>query len=148
MTASSRTLEDQAEPVAECRLRYAYTLPIESNGSYSTATLDDIWGISGNKPGCDPSHPTRKPATCSWRTRPRMARSRRTRRSARACTRTTLTATTGAVGRVNWTPNVESGFLHKLLGKQGDTSFSGGWARSYERRDMSTFTGQLTRTPA
>ena len=33
------------------------------NSSYSTATLDDVWGISGYVPGCDLSDPT--PETCN-----------------------------------------------------------------------------------
>src|SRR5262245_37815361 len=38
-------------------VRYALQLPFQAlNGSYSTATLDSVWGVSGNKPGCDLSN--------------------------------------------------------------------------------------------
>ena len=44
-------------------------------------------------------------------------------------------------------PIERGGMLGKMLGKQGDTSFSGGWSRAFERRDMSTFTGTFGANP-
>ncbi len=45
-------------------LRYELQFPFAShNNSYSTATVDDAWGRSGNVAGCNPSNPT--PATCN-----------------------------------------------------------------------------------
>ena len=129
-------------------LRYAYQLPIYSKfGSYSTATLDDIWGVSGNKPGCDPSAAT--PATCNLFTPGPV--------NGKIPTYVNLGAgvepynadannLAPSIG-VNWTPSAESGFMRTLLGQQGDTSFSGGWARSFERRDMSSFVGFLDDNP-
>ena len=66
-------------------LRYALQLPFYSkDNSYSTATLDDAWGISGYVPGCNPSDADAgRPATCSSRAS-RRASSRPTRTSARA----------------------------------------------------------------
>ncbi len=44
-------------------LRYALQMPFSAqNNSYSTATLDALWGISGYVPGCELSNPT--PETC------------------------------------------------------------------------------------
>ena len=48
---------------------------------------------------------------------------------------------------VNWTPSPSGGFLRKLFGEQGDTSFSGGWSRGYERHGMSDFTGVFSNNP-
>ena len=40
-------------------LRYAMQMPFYArNNSYSTASVEDVWGISGYKPGCDMSNPT------------------------------------------------------------------------------------------
>ena len=129
-------------------LRYAYQLPIYSQfGSYSTATLDDIWGVSGNKAGCNPSAPTKE--TCNLFTPSPV--------NGKVPTYVNLGAgvepynadannLAPSIG-VNWTPSVESGFMRTLLGQQGDTSISGGWARSYERRDMSSFVGFLDDNP-
>jgi hypothetical protein len=129
-------------------LRYAYQLPIYSQfGSYSTATLDDIWGYSGNKPGCNPSAPTKE--TCNLFAPGPV--------NGKVPTYVNLGAgvepynadannLAPSIG-VNWTPSAESGFLRSLLGQQGDTSISGGWARSYERRDMSSFVGFLDDNP-
>ena len=48
----------------------------------------------------------------------------------------------------NWTPTPRGGFMQRLLGQnQGDTSFSGGWARAYERHGMSDFTGVFEGNP-
>ena len=45
-------------------LRYALQLPFYAlNNSYSTATVDDVWGVSGYVPGCDMSNPTSE--TCN-----------------------------------------------------------------------------------
>ena len=50
-------------------LRYELQLPFYAhNDSYSTATIDDVWGVSG-RAGCDPSNPTPRRATCSSRAR-------------------------------------------------------------------------------
>ena len=39
-------------------LRYELQFPFAShNNSYSTATVDDAWGRSGNVAGCDPEQP-------------------------------------------------------------------------------------------
>ncbi len=129
-------------------LRYAYQLPVYSKfGSYSTASLDDIWGVSGNRAGCNPSAPT--PATCNLFT-PGNA-------TGKIPTYVNLGAgvepynadgdnLAPSIG-VNWTPSVQSGLLRRLLGQQGDTSFAAGWARSYERRDMNSFVGFLDDNP-
>jgi hypothetical protein len=47
-------------------LRYVVQGPFYSkNSAYSTATLDDVWGVSGNLATCDPSTRRRPPAICS-----------------------------------------------------------------------------------
>ena len=129
-------------------LRYAYQLPFYSKfGSYSTATLDDIWGVSGYRPGCDVSAPTRE--TCNLFAPGNTTGKVPTYVNLGAGVEPYNTDTDNlapSIG-VNWTPSVESGFLRKVLGQQGDTSFSGGFSRSYERRDMSSFVGFLDNNP-
>ncbi len=45
-------------------LRYAMQMPFYAgNNSYSTVSVEDVWGISGYKSGCDMSNPT--PANCN-----------------------------------------------------------------------------------
>ena len=56
--ASVRTSRLTPVSATRCSRRF-YAL----NNSYSIPTLDDVWGISGYVPGCDPSAVT--PATCN-----------------------------------------------------------------------------------
>jgi hypothetical protein len=123
-------------------LRYAIQLPFYArNGSYSTVTLDDAWGISGNVPGCDPSAPTIE--TCNLFKQgvtPGTVPTYKNLGEGVKAYDTDLNNWAPSVG-VNWTPTAESGFLRKVLGEQGDTSLSAGWSRGYERHGMSDFTG-------
>ena len=129
-------------------LRYAIQLPFYSKeASYSTATLDDVWGISGFAPGCNPSEAT--PANCNLFKQghtPGIVPTFQQLGGGVAAYNTDWNNMAPSVG-VNWTPTVEGGFLGKLLGQQGDTSFQAGWARAYERHGMSDFTGVLGSNP-
>ena len=129
-------------------LRYVMQMPFQAlNNSYSVATVDDAWGISGNVAGCSPSNPS--PATCNLFKAGTVP----------GAVPTFKNLTTGvnvfnpdwnnfapSVG-MNWTPHVDSGLFSKLLGGAGDTSVSAGWSRSYERHGMQDFTNALGANP-
>ena len=129
-------------------LRYVLQRPFYSkNSAYSTATLDDIWGVSGNLASCDPSNPT--PATCNLfkaGTLPGKAPTFQNLGKGVEGYRTDWNNVAPTIG-VNWTPEVHGGFWKKMLGTQGTTSFQTGWNRSYERRGMSDFTGVFGGNP-
>ena len=130
-------------------LRYVVQLPFYAKtSSYSTATLEDAWGISGLRPGCDPSAPTA--ATCNLfaptLTPPGIVPSFQNLGEGVSAYETDWNNLAPSVG-VNWTPSAESGLFRTLLGQQGDTSFSAGWSRSFERHGMSDFTGPLGSNP-
>jgi len=130
-------------------LRYAIQLPFYAkNGSYSTATIDDAWGMSGNAAGCDPSAVT--PETCNLfkqGVQPGgiVPTYQNLGKGVKAYN-TDFNNWAPSVG-VNWTPSAEGGFLRKILGEQGDTSLSAGWSRGFERHGMSDFTGVLGNNP-
>ena len=129
-------------------LRYVIQYPFRAlNGSYSNVTMDSIWGISGNVPGCNPSDPT--PETCN------LFKSGFTPGSTPEYVnlgegieayKTDWNNLAPSVG-VNWTPTAGSGWLRTILGLTGDSSISGGWSRSYERHGMSDFTGVFGGNP-
>jgi hypothetical protein len=129
-------------------LRYSVQFPFAAlNSSYSTATLDDVWGITGYKPGCDLSAPTKNDC---YIFQPGVLNGQKPSyqnlgKGVKAY-KTDWGNLAPSVG-VNWTPNVESGFLRKLLGGAGDTSFSGGYSRAYDRRGMGDFTGVFGNNP-
>lgn len=129
-------------------LRYAIQLPFYAlNSSYSTATLDDLWGVSGYVPGCDLSAPTS--ATCNLFRPGVMTGERPTYQNLGAGVKaynTDWNNLAPSIG-VNWTPSPSQGFLRRVLGGQGDTSISGGFSRAYDRRGMNDFTGRFGANP-
>jgi hypothetical protein len=129
-------------------LRYAYQTPFAAlNNSYSTATVDDIWGVSGYVPGCDMSNPTSE--TCNLFRPGTMTGSKPSYQNLGAGVKAYNADKNNfapSVG-VNWTPNGRSGFLGKMLGDSGDTSISGGYSRAFDRRGMNDFTGVFGSNP-
>lgn len=129
-------------------LRYAIQLPfIALNSSYSTATVNDIWGISGYRPGCDMSNPTA--ATCNLfqpgvlnGTTPQYVNFGEGVKAYN----TDWDNIAPSVG-FNWTPSARTGLLKAILGDQGDSSFSGGYSRAFDRRGMGDFTGVFGGNP-
>ncbi|HYN09561.1 MAG TPA: carboxypeptidase-like regulatory domain-containing protein [Vicinamibacterales bacterium] len=129
-------------------VRYVIQMPFYAKfGTYSTATPDDVFGVSGYVPGCDLSNATVD--TCNL-----------FKPGVMPGTVTTYQNFAKGVGAyntdwnnfapsfgVNWTPNVDGGFLRKMLGEPGDTSLSFGWARAFERHGMSDFTGVFGGNP-
>ena len=102
-------------------VRYALQLPFYAmNSSYSTATLDDVWGISGYVPGCDLSNPTRE--TCNLFQPGVMTGQKPTYQNLGAGVKaynTDWNNIAPSIG-VNWTPTAKAGFLRTLLGDAGD----------------------------
>ena len=107
-------------------LRYVLQLPLyPTNGSYSTGTLDDVWGVSGVgnifKPGVlngrSPQFNQFPAGTDAYKTdwnnfAPNLG--------------------------VTWRPTIEKGFLQKVFGSE--PVFRAGFAMAYSRNGMSDFT--------
>ena len=130
-------------------LRYAMQMPFYArNNSYSTVSVDDVWGISGYKPGCDMSNPTS--ATCNLfqagvMTGVSPPTYENLGKGVKAYN-TDWDNLAPSVG-VNWTPTPESGWRRTLLGDSGESSISGGYSRAYDRRGMNDFTGVFGANP-
>jgi hypothetical protein len=129
-------------------LRYALQLPFYAlNSSYSTATVDDVWGVSGYVPGCDMSNPTS--ATCNLFRPGTMTGQKPTYQNLGKGVKaydTDWNNFAPSLG-VNWTPAVHAGFMQFLFGNPGDASFSAGYSRAYDRRGMNDFTGVFGGNP-
>ena len=129
-------------------LRYEIQTPFESlNDSYSSASLDAVWGVSGLAPGCKASEVT--PATCNifkpgapQGARPEFNQFQKGTKAYNM----DLNNLAPSVG-FNWSPAPTDGFWKKLLGEPGDTSIRGGVSRSYSRAGMSDFTDVLGANP-
>jgi len=129
-------------------IRYVIQKPFfANNGSYSTATLADAWGVSGYVPSCDPSAPT--PSTCNLfkpGVQPGAVPTYQNLGEGVPAYNTDFNNWAPSIG-VNFTPDFKNGFLHKVFGSQSDTSFQGGWSRAFERHGMSDFTGVFSSNP-
>lgn len=122
-------------------LRYEIQTPFEAlNSSYSIATVDDLWGVTGVSPdwvpgslvsglgylfqpgvlkGTGPTYKEFTKGTKAYRT-----------------DRDNFGPSIGAA----WTPTASSGFWQRFLGKQGDTVIRGGFTVAYQRNGISDFT--------
>ncbi|HXH06517.1 MAG TPA: TonB-dependent receptor [Vicinamibacterales bacterium] len=114
-------------------LRYVLQTPFYPlNDSYSTATMDDVCGISGRGPiaGCNLFQPGvlagRQPVFVQY---PKGQYAYRMDKNNWA----------PSVG-VAWTPTADDGFWRAVLGRPGDTVLRGGFAMAYNREGMSNFT--------
>jgi hypothetical protein len=131
-------------------LRYELQQPFYAiNDSYSTTTLDDVWGISGNAATCtDVSNITTsacnlfQPGNLSGKAESQYFQLNKGT-NAYNTDRNNFAPSVG----VAWTPTAESGWLARFLGEPGDTVFRAGFARSYNRPGMSDFTGRLDDNP-
>ena len=130
-------------------LRYAMQMPFYAgNNSYSTVSVEDVWGISGFKPGCDMSNPT--PANCNLfqagvQTGVSPPTYENLGKGVKAYNAdwNNLAPSVG----VNWTPTPEGGWRRMLLGDSGESSISAGFSRAYDRRGMNDFTGVFGNNP-
>jgi hypothetical protein len=129
-------------------LRYAVQPAFYAlNNSYSIPTLDDVWGISGYVPGCEPSAVT--PANCNLfkpgLTPGRTPQFQNLAEGVKAY-ETDWDNLAPSIG-LNWTPSKETGMWAKILGDPGETAISAGFSRGYERHGMGDFTGVIDDNP-
>jgi hypothetical protein len=121
-------------------LRYELQTPFVShNNSYSTATVVDLCGLSGVAAdgGCN----LFKPGTLTGRTPQLVNYAKGTK-----AFDTDLNNLAPSLG-MTWRPARDSGVLRRLFGPEGDTVFFGSYAISYERLDLSSYTGPLGNNP-
>jgi len=131
-------------------LRYEFQLPFQAlNGSYSGTTIEDVWGISGYKAGCDLSSVT--PETCNIfkpGLEPGKAVTQYYQLNAGVDLFNMDWDNLAPSAGLAWTPSTETGgWLDRFLGQPGDTVFRAGFSRSYQRNGMSDFTGVLDDNP-
>jgi hypothetical protein len=130
-------------------VRYALQPPFFAlNSSYSIATVDDVWGISGFAPGCGFDDPVGsgcnifKAGTETGRLPSYSNLAANTR-----IHKTDWNNLAPSIG-VNWTPQfADTSFLRTIFGEATETSFSAGWSRAYERHGMGDYTGRLDNNP-
>jgi hypothetical protein len=121
-------------------LRYELQMPFYPlNDSYSTATLADVCGISGQK--ADGTCNVFNPNANSGKVPQFINYSKGTR--AFGIDKNNFAPSLG----MTWRPNVTDGFFHRVLGDDGDTVFFGSYAMSYERPGMGDYSGVLEDNP-
>jgi hypothetical protein len=116
-------------------LRYELQLPFEArNDSYSTATIADIWGISG-------IGNLFKPGTLTGKN-PEYVRYEKGTRGYNI-DYNNFAPNLGFA----WRPSASKGLLHMLLGNEGDAVIRGGYSLAYNRNGMGDFTGVWGNNP-
>ncbi|MCX6546234.1 MAG: carboxypeptidase-like regulatory domain-containing protein [Acidobacteria bacterium] len=145
-------------------VRYALEFPMSAlNNSYTTATMADIWGITGVAPGFVASSVGAGP-NLGYLFQPGVLNgvAGSTPGSSRVCVtaspcyqelkkgqemfKTQYANIAPSIG-FNWTPSASKGFLRRLLGESGDSSISGGYSVAFERPGVSAFTGVVGSNP-
>jgi len=130
-------------------LRYELQTPFRPrNNSYSSTTLEDVWGISGLNPACD--HRNVTPQTCNIYN-PNASGGKATSEfylfeKGAQLYNMDWDNLAPSVG-VAWTPSTETGFLSGFLGEPGDTVLRAGWSRSFQRPGMGQIVGRLDDNP-
>ena len=128
--------------------RYEIQLPFfPLNNSYSNNTIEDLWGATGVAPDFQPGALVNnighlfQPGTLQG--------SQPYYREFKKGTNAYNTDWNNFAPNIGaaWTPYVESGFLRKLLGNDGDTVIRGGFTTAFQRNGMSDFTGVYGANP-
>lgn len=130
-------------------VRYALQLPFTSlNSSYSTATMEDVWGMTGIGPGFVPSVVGENLGYLYTHPRPLQGRDPRYVELTKGhkSFATDINNLAPALG-VNWMPTSTKPFLRWLLGAQGDSSITAGYSVAYQRPGLSDFTGVVGDNP-
>jgi len=129
-------------------LRYDVQRPFYAqNNSYSTATLDDIFGVTGVGSGFQPGSVVNnlgnlfKPGTLQGKATTYKMLQKNS--SAYDVDWGGFAPSLGAA----WTVGAENGFLHALLGGKGNSVLRGGASLAYQRGGMSDFTGVFGGNP-
>jgi Carboxypeptidase regulatory-like domain/TonB dependent receptor/TonB-dependent Receptor Plug Domain len=121
-------------------LRYELALPFESvNSSYSTATFADVCGISGV--GANGQCNLFMPGTLTGKHPTYINYSKGT--PAFKTDRNNFAPSLGMTYR----PSFDHGLLRRLVGQDGDTVLFASYAMSFERQDMSQYTGAFGTNP-
>jgi hypothetical protein len=122
-------------------LRYELQLPFYPlNNSYSTATLDDVCGVSGVNPAtvCNLFQPGVMPGRT-----PQFIQYNKGDHAYDTDTNN-FAPNVGLA----WTLGGKSGFLGRIFGREeGDSVLRAGYSLSYNRPGMSTFTGEIDDNP-
>jgi hypothetical protein len=129
-------------------LRYAVQPAFyPNNQSYSVGTINDVWGISGFRPGCQFDNPV---GSCNIFKAGTIEGSKPSYSHLEKGTQvynTDMDNFAPSIG-ANWTPDLSgTKFTRMLFGGPSDSSFSGGWTRAYERHGLAEFTGLLDDNP-
>ena len=120
-------------------LRYELQMPFYPlNNSYSTATLADVCGISGQN--ADGTCRLFDPTASGGKTPQFVNHTKNTR--AFNIDKNNFAPSLG----LTWRPN-QDGVLRRVLGQEGDTVFFGSYAMSYERPGMGDYSGVLEDNP-
>jgi hypothetical protein len=129
-------------------LRYDLQRPFYAqNNSYSMATLDDIFGVTGVGAGFQPGSVVNhlgnlyKPGTLQGQ--PTTYKQLQQRANAYNVDWGGFAPSLGAA----WTVGADSGFLRALLGPKGNSVLRGGASLAYQRGGMSDFTGVFGSNP-
>ena len=118
------------------------------NSSYSGATVNEIWGVSGFAPGCGFADPVGTGCNIFKAGTTPGAKPFYSPLSGNTQIYNTDMGNIAPSLGVNYTPDMSGVPLFgKIFGTQSESSFSAGWVRAYERRGMSDFTGVLDDNP-
>jgi hypothetical protein len=121
-------------------VRYELQTPFRAeNNSYSTAALADLCGVSGI--GSDGGCNLFKPGTLAGKAPTLVNYTKGT-----PAFNTDFNNIAPSVG-LTWRPSYDNGLMGRLLGQDGDTVFFASYAMSYERLDLSSYTGPLGTNP-
>jgi carboxypeptidase family protein/TonB-dependent receptor-like protein len=116
-------------------LRYEVQTPFyPRNNAYSTATLADVWGISGIGNLFSPGVMTGAKPT--FKAYP----------EGTAAFKTDWNNWAPSLG-LSYVPGKKGGFLGRMLGEEGDTVLRAGYALGYERHGMSDFSDVFNTNP-
>jgi hypothetical protein len=121
-------------------LRYELQLPFYAlNNSYSTATINDLCGVSGadGDTSCNLFQPGNTPGQ-----RPLFINLP----EGESVYETDWNNFAPSVG-FNWNPTAQSGWLKHLFGEEGDTAISAGFAQTFNRNGLSDFTNVFQNNP-
>ncbi len=117
------------------------------NSSYSTASIDSVWGVSGYKSGCDLSNAT--PDACNLFKPGQMPGQPTTYMrwdKGTPAYNVDWNNVAPSVG-VNWAPDRPDGFLGALMGQQGDFVLRGGYSRAFQQSGMSDYRARFAGNP-
>ena len=129
-------------------LRYDVQQPFRSlNDSYSFATIDDLFGVTGVGSGFEPGSTQSglgnlfKPGTLQG-----TKTTFKQLQTGDKAYNTDWSNVSPSVGAA-WTTGDDSGWKHTVLGKHGDSVFRAGYSKAYQRGGMSDFTGVFGSNP-